>query len=212
VKKLALLTLLVTAPHVASAECAPERMVRVVFRDATPGLDPGSFEAQPKTLYRLGSRYGRMEEMPDPKQGIHGLIVVDEPDIWMINLGTKTGQHIVDKGEPYHFHASILGGPDSPGFVRDFEFGCELAYMKERSISPEIVPIETRKLESYRVSDGSVTLTLAFDPTIKKPAIAALYENGKLVTFLKYLSYDNNLEPDLSLFKVPPGIELTEAE
>jgi hypothetical protein len=70
----------------AWATCAPEQMVKVVVRDATPGVDPGSFAAQPRTFYRLGTRYGRTEEVPDPEHGMHGLIVVSEPDAWRVTV------------------------------------------------------------------------------------------------------------------------------
>ena len=56
------LCLLLAADGSTWADCAPEKMVRIVVRDATPGVDPDSFAAQPKTIYRLGSKYARTEE------------------------------------------------------------------------------------------------------------------------------------------------------
>ncbi len=187
-------------------------MVRVVFRDATPGLDSNSFSAQPKTVYRLGTRYGRIEEVADSEHGIHGLMIANEPDLWMINLATKTGQHIVDSGEPYHFHVPVFGDPRASDFVKAFEFGCELAYMKDKSVVPEPAPIETRKLDSYRVSQGEETIFLAFDSKLQKPVLAALHVGDKVVSVVKYLYYDIGLEPDLALFKSPSGIALSEAK
>src|SRR5262245_48774168 len=128
-------------PNLIWAGCAPEKMIRVVFRDATPGLDSNSFSAKPKTLYRLGTRYGRLEEALDSENHIQGLMIANEPDLWMINLVTKSGQHIMDTGEPYYFHAPVFGAPDAPELLKSFEFGCELAYMKEKSVSPETAPI-----------------------------------------------------------------------
>src|SRR5215813_14036174 len=92
----------------SAAECAPEKMVRIVTRDATPGIDPQSFPALPKTLYRLGNGRGRVEEMPDPARSVHGLIVVNEPDGWIVNLHDKTGRHLVDPGSSLIFRAPIL--------------------------------------------------------------------------------------------------------
>ena len=197
-------------PNVIWAGCAPEKMIRVVFRDATPGLDSNSFTAKPKTLYRLGTRYGRLEELLDSENHIQQLMIANEPDLWMINLVTKTGQHIVDSGEPYYFHAPVFGAPDAPEFLKTFEFGCELAYMKEKSVSPEAAPIETRKLESYRVSQGNLTIFLAVDSKLQKPVLAALHNGDKVVSVVKYLYYDSGLEPDLTLFKAPSGVALSE--
>jgi len=211
-KKIVIVVASLVLPNIIWGACAPDKMLRVVFRDATPGLDANSFAAKPKTLYRLGNRLGRVEEAPDPDHGIHGLIVVSEPDSWIVNLATKTGQHVVDSGAPYEFHAPILGGSRASDFLKSFEFGCEIAFMKDRAITPTPVQVETRKLASYRVSEGNQTIFLAVDVTLQKPVVAALYENGKVVTYLKYLSYDSDLAPDPSLFKPPSGVTLSEAK
>src|SRR5262245_35832646 len=81
-----------------AADCTPHKMVRITYANVAPGLDPRSFAAQPKTLYRLGSKYGRIEERADAVRGVHGLVVVQEPDIWTIDLMKRVGQHIVDAG------------------------------------------------------------------------------------------------------------------
>src|SRR4030095_7799611 len=155
-------------------------------------------------------RYGRLEELLDSEHHNQGWMTANEPDLWMVNLVSKTGQHIVDRGEPYHFHAPVFGAPDAPEFLKTFEFGCELAYMKERSVSPEPAPIETRKLEAYRVSQGNLTIFLAVDSKLQKPVLAALHNGDKVVSVVKYLNYDSGLEPDLTLFKAPSGVALSE--
>src|SRR2546427_390751 len=74
--RLIIMALLVLPASLAwAAECAPEKMVRIVTRDATPGIDPQSFAALPKTLYRIGNARGRVEEMPDAARGVHDLLV-----------------------------------------------------------------------------------------------------------------------------------------
>ena len=198
-------------PSISWATCAPEKMIRIEFRDATPGLEPDSFTTRPKILYRLSTLYARMEEEPDPELIIHNLTIVNEPDFWMINLASKTGQHMVDQRESNHFRAPVLAVPDSPEFVLSFEFGCELAFMKARSIKPETTSIESRKLESYKVTEKGHTLFLAVDPDLKKPVFAALYKEQELAMLLGYLKYETQLEPDMSLFRPPPGITISEA-
>jgi len=116
----------------------------------------------------------------------------------------------MDTGEPYYFHAPVFGAPDAPELLKSFEFGCELAYMKEKSVSPETAPIETRKLDSYRVSQGDLTIFLAVDSKLQKPVLAALHDGDKVVSVVKYLYYDSGLEPDLALFKAPSGVALSE--
>ena len=81
----------------AHGQLTSNRMMKVVTRDTAPNTPSGSFPSKPKTLYRMGETYGRLEEMPDSDQGIHGLIVVAEPKVWMINLWDKTGRLILDR-------------------------------------------------------------------------------------------------------------------
>lgn len=87
------------------------------------------FVAQPRTLYRLGDRYGRLEEPFNAKDNVHLLVVVSEPDIWMANLVDMSGQHLVDPGPTFEFHAPILDAVES-AFWRQLEFGCEEPFMK----------------------------------------------------------------------------------
>src|SRR2546428_10096902 len=73
--RLIIMALLVLPASLAwAAECAPEKMVRIVTRDATPGIDPQSFAALPKTLYRLRNRPRRGGGAHADPRGGHGLI------------------------------------------------------------------------------------------------------------------------------------------
>jgi len=189
----------------ARAACAPEQMLKVVV--------PKSFAAQPKTVYRLGTKYGRVEEVPDRAQRIHGLMVVSEPDVWMMNLMSKTGQHVVDTGTPYHFHAPVLAGPDDPDFLRAFEFGCELDYLKKKSSEPpKPFDLNGRSLKAHMASEGDYMLVLVIDPDTQIPVVAMLYESGKIAVYFKYLVYETGLKPDLGLFSPPAGMKFTEAK
>jgi len=197
----------------ARAGCAPEQMVKVAIRDATPGLDRNSFAAQPKTFYRLGTKYGRVEEVPDREHGLHGLMVVSEPDVWMINLFTKTGQHIVDTGAPYHFHAPVLAAGDDPEFVKAFEFGCELEYLKQKSSGPpKPLDLNGRTLNSYTASEGEYKIVLVVDPATSKPFAATVHRGETVVRYIRYLEYETGLKPILALFAPPKGVKYTEAK
>jgi hypothetical protein len=47
-----------------------------------PKSELASFSAQPKTFWRAGTGYARIEEAADPENHIHGLAVIAEPDAW----------------------------------------------------------------------------------------------------------------------------------
>src|SRR6185369_2544679 len=76
-----------------SNSVVPKTMTKMVIADIGPDVPKGSFAARPKTTYLSGTRYGRIEEEDDPKEKLHQLILVSEPDIWMINLADKTAKH-----------------------------------------------------------------------------------------------------------------------
>lgn len=59
------------AASCAFADCAPPGLVRIVTKNASPGIAADSFQAQPKIQYRLGNGRSRLEEKPDPQSGVH---------------------------------------------------------------------------------------------------------------------------------------------
>ncbi len=61
----------------------PKTMMKIEVRLESPDVPPDSFGAKPKVRYRAGSRYCRIEEMPDPDHGIHGTMILNEPDFWI---------------------------------------------------------------------------------------------------------------------------------
>jgi hypothetical protein len=82
----------------SSNQTSPGTMTKLVVRLQSPDVPEASFAAQPKTMYRAGTRYCRIEELPDTEHGIQGLVVINEPDIWLVNLLAKTAQHQLDPG------------------------------------------------------------------------------------------------------------------
>jgi len=194
------------------ADCAPEQFLKIVFRDATPGVDANSFAAKPKTLYRYGSHYARVEEEPNPQTGIHGLIVVNKRDTWMVNLATSSGQHIVDTAESYDFHAPLVGGPEDPADIMEMEFGCEIAYMSARGVKPRPITIAELNLVEYQTTAEKYTFRLLVVPEHDVPFAFGFYEGDKLVYYVRYMEYGAYPTPEMSLFEKPVGIEYREAE
>jgi hypothetical protein len=103
-------------------------VLKIVTAADFPDAPASAFASLPRTLYRLGERYARLEEALDKERNLHLLVVVNEPDVWMVNLADRTGRHAVDDGPP-KFHAPIVDNFASK-FWRQFEFGCEEPFMK----------------------------------------------------------------------------------
>lgn len=201
---LSILILVLLNPLAAYAGCSPEKMIRITFRDATPGYEEGHFARLPKTLYRWGSHYARLEEQPDLENGVHGLIVVNNRDTWMINQAVQLGRHIVDEAANFDFHAPLVGSHGSP-FV-EFEFGCELAYMEERGVKPTSVRIADVDLLQYEFSVGTMSVRLMLNPDTGHPWAVGVIEQGRPVYLLRYVSYETGLDPDMALFTRPAEI------
>ena len=195
------------------AECRPAKMVKVVFRDATPGVEPGSFAAKPKTIYRLGAKYGRIEESLDTVQELQALTIVAEPDIWAVDLVSKTGHHAVDTGEPYEFHAPVVGGSEDPKAITEIEFGCELNTMKAKAPGqPRPAVLDGNAVDQYELKTDQYRVVLSVASKTGKPVAFFLYEGDKLSYDMRYDEYATELDPDLTLFRKPDGIAFTEAD
>ena len=202
--------LLVAIAADAAAECAPEKLVKVVYRDATPGIDKTSFAAKPQTLWRLGKDFGRVEEMPDPENGIHQLIVVNVRDAWMVNLLDKSGKHIVDHAETSGFVAPLVSGEELPAAVAEIEFGCEFQYMRARGAKPESVEMAGRKFRQFRVAEGHFVVKLIALPDQDVPFGFALLKDGATQVYFQYMEYGTSLDADPRLFARPEGITYSE--
>lgn len=85
----AMLLIVCALSAVALGQQPPDMMTKLTVRLQSPDIPEESFAAKPKTMYRTGNGYCRTEELPDPEQGIHGLMIINEPDVWMVNLLTK---------------------------------------------------------------------------------------------------------------------------
>src|ERR1035441_3745446 len=93
---------------VVSAEDMPKTMTKLMVKSESPDTPKDSFASQPKRMYRTGTGYCRIEENPDPEHGIHGLMIINEPDVWMINRLDKTARHIVDAGPTFNCRLPIF--------------------------------------------------------------------------------------------------------
>ena len=199
------------APSIGFAECSPERLVKIVFQVTTPGVDPNSFLAKPKTLYRYGVRYARLEEPPDPETKQHRLFVVNEPDVYMVNLLDRTGRHVVDPGPSFKFFGPVLGLITLPFPLGELEFGCEMAFMKERATEPpKRVGRDGADLDQRTFASGSRRVDLFVRPGESKPWALESWEDGKITYAVRYLEYVESNSPDLRLFERPRGIAYAE--
>ena len=170
-------------------EDAPATMTKFVVKRASPETPKDSFAAQPKRMYRAGSRYGRIDENPDLEHGIHGLMIINEPDIWLVNRLTKTANHIVDEGPTFDCRMPIFANAEDVTFdeglkkpENQLEFGQEMEYFLSRSGAPTPGPdLQGTATMAYAVNAGNSHLFLftGGDPEAPSRSSARMTRRGK---------------------------------
>ena len=161
----------------------------------------------------MGDKYGRLEEAPDLNLGIHGLLICNEPDAWMINLMTKTGIHDLDGGPTYVFHAPIMGfkGKSQAEFqafkalpISKFEFGREMEFLKT---------YKAKKISNhYELIIDDYRIELFPKAGTEIPYRLKIFKGKSQISYLQYDEYKTDLPLDLSLFIPPPDIKISERQ
>jgi hypothetical protein len=87
-----------------------------------------SFAAKPKIYWRASNQYCRIDEEPDPKNGTYGRMIINEPDVWLVNLADNTARHVVDPGPTFNCRLPIFATDEemAKSKIGELEFGREL--------------------------------------------------------------------------------------
>jgi outer membrane lipoprotein-sorting protein len=206
-RKLCVLLLVIFT--ISPAQEPPKTMTKVMIKLVEPKPER-PFDAQGKTLWRAGTKYARVEEAPDTETGIHGLLIINEPDAWMINLFQKSGRHMVDTGPTFNARLPIFNAqPISTVKIAELEFGRELDFFTKNNVKPESETTNGTTTQRYDVTIDDRKLSLWTGAESKKPLRVSLVHGDQTQTF-EYVSYQDNLEFDPSLFRPPIGIAVIE--
>lgn len=199
---------------IVSAPCQemPKTMVKLSMRLIEPEPEAGSFAAQPRVLWRADTKYARIAEAPDLENHIHGLTILNEPDIWMINLSDKSGKHIVDRGPSLDVHLPIFPAPAGVKMkLRELEFGKELEFFAINGATVSVGEVlKGKPAERHELTMSGRKLILWTDTASKKPVRISMTFSGQTQT-VEYVSYEDGLPFDPSLFQPPAGLTLTGA-
>jgi outer membrane lipoprotein-sorting protein len=205
--------LILSLGFVAAASAAEPKMVKLVLRDVSPGVDPNSFAAKPRTMYRVGDKLGRMEEAPNPATGAHLLFVVNHPDVWFVNLADKTGRHVKDPDPKGVFRAPVIAHPDLPELTKALEIGREAEYMNENKAKKAgQEKVAGKECTRYVLDKGGAEISLWTDAKSGAPVRITVKREGKVLKSLEYDTYQTDLQPAADLFTLPKGITVKEAK
>lgn len=199
------------------AENPPKMMTKVEITMHSPEVSDGSFAAKPKVLYRAGDGYCRIEEAADPEHGLHNLMIINEPDYWMVNLSTKAAQHSIDPGPTFNCHLPIFafGAPQSideeTRGIRELEFGRELEFFEGKGAVPENGPVLFKhETILYKVKVGTAFLSLFVAKSPELPIAVSLRRGDRTDTVL-YSQY-SRIEFDPKVFAKPEGVKIEDSK
>ncbi len=191
------------------AVAAEADMLQIDYKIVAFGIDPRSFAALPRRLWRSGTTLVRLEEPLDPATLEHRLVISALPDIWTIDLGTLHGVHGRDTSAASVVHFPVFTvDPGDP--LAALEMGGEADFFAANSArdvadkavagvdcSVREMDLGGRKLALYRRKDNGVPMLVSI-------------ESGDRVLGVRYLAYRSGLPLDPTLFIPPPDVVFDE--
>jgi hypothetical protein len=72
--------------------------------------------------------------------------------------------------------------------------------------------VDGHPVNQYEIKVDKYRLILSVAPQSEKPVAFAVYEDDKLTYDMRYVEYATGLEPDMTLFSKPAGIQFVEAD
>lgn len=192
------------------AQDAPKTMTKMEVVLQGPKIPAASFAAKPKVMYRAGVRYCRVEEADDTENGIHGLLVVNEPDAWMINLTNKTARHILDLGPTFNCHLPIFtDDPDKE--ASSLEFGLEIEFFEKNGASPHPgLVLQGKQTTQYQIQTGNSKLALFTYGKPERPLAVGCVRGDDGVIYW-YSGY-GEVPFDAKLFAKPEGVKIEDSK
>ncbi len=187
------------------AEAAGDAMTYIEFRFIASSVEPGTFSASVRKLWRYTDSYARVEEEPNLQTGVHALVISNAPDAYLINRFDRTARHVVDPGPTYNVIVPVFPTERSPKF-KGLQMGRELAFFRSQGATE--APDETIDGVSYHVLVVTVEdseLKLFLDETSHRPRQVSI-RNPRAQYTVRYEVYRTDLPKDMSLFRLPNDV------
>ncbi|MBX9964145.1 MAG: hypothetical protein K2Y35_13880 [Burkholderiales bacterium] len=206
---LAVLAVLLVAAGAAGA-ADEAKMTYVEYQLVAFGLAPESFMAQPKKLWRVGDSHLRLEEAVNRETNEQRLIVVAQPDIWVIERISKRGRHERDPGPTYKVRFPVFAGDPNDELTK-LEMGSEVEYFRERGakdVGEKTIAGVTCNESATEVGGRKLSL---FTRKADGVPFQVVLTVGEKAFAIRYLRFERGLAVDKSLFVPPAGVTIEEA-
>jgi len=209
-----LLTLLIAllAPAVHAADGSADRsMVYIEYRFIAVNIKPNSFEASVRKLWRYTDSYARLEEAPNPQTGIHGLLIANAPNSYLINRYTKVARHVVDRGPTYNVIIPVFPS-EREGKLKQLQMGRELAFFRANgAVAALDEPVDTTMCTVLRAKVDDSEIKFFLDKGSPQQPRQVWIRNPRSEYAVRYVRYRTDLPVNLSLFAVPKDVQISRA-
>lgn len=205
---LAVLVLVVFGLYSRSQE--DSKMTHVVYSIQEKKIGDLQYQKTTKKLWLVGYKFMRLEEEYNTEYESHDLSIVAEPNIYRINTVKKTGQHYRDRDPSQSIHIPVLPIEFRTGF-EELKFGQEVEFFLERKVKPRaLIRGDTDHFQEYILKSEPATLTLLVEDATGKPYEVSV-KRGRDRLVILYDTYEKGLEPDMSLFELPPDLKMSKS-
>lgn len=201
-----LLTALSVVPGANPSSMPPATMIQAVVRLMGPGIRPGSSAALPKTIYRAGPHYARIEDPPNVRVGVRKVTIIAEPDAYSINLIDKKGTHAIDQGGADDVHLPIVFDPTHKlKTLNHLEFGDEVKFFENAGAAKVAGPIiNNQPTEAYKLPEEQGHATLIVKSGSESPIRLSWQTKDGTYTYEYFRYQEMPFNP--ALFAKPSGI------
>jgi len=191
----------------------PPTMTTMIVQMSGTDIPAGSFAAKPKVYWRASNQYCRIDEEPDTQNGIHGRMIINEPDVWMINLADSTARHFVDKGPTFNCRLPIFATDEqtAKSKIGELEFGREIEFFQANGARSIDGPKLHFKADYYELAIGDSVLRLVERDDIHAPLMIGLARGDKLLE-VRYLLWDDHVPFKEDVFAKPTGVTIEEVK
>ena len=211
------IALSVVIPCTSSYAETPSKMIHAIVQMSGTDISTDSFFAKPKIFWRASNQYCRVDEEPDPKNGIHGRLIMNEPDAWLINSADNTAKHVLDRGPTFNCKLPIFAMDEqmATSKIGELEIGRELDFFHANGAKLIECPKLQFEANCYELGIADSVLRLVERVEIHAPILiglaqGGLAQGGKLYQARYLLWEEAPFKADL--FAQPTGVKIEESK
>jgi hypothetical protein len=193
--------------------CAdPSTMIHAIVQMSGTDIPTDSFFTKPKIFWRASNQYCRVDEEPYPEKGIHGRLVVNEPDAWLVNLADNTAKHVIDPKPTLNCRLPVFSIDESTakGAIGELEIGREHDFFQTHGATLVDGPKLLFKANYYELEIGDAVLRLVERADNHAPVLIRLLRGVKEYKARYVLWEELPFKGDL--FAKPTGVTIEEVK